>query len=348
MPLIFPYLIAALIICLLIISFAPLAKKIGLVDHPGARKQHTGVIPLIGGIVIAISLFLSLLLLPISFKDFRLLFFGLGVLTIVGALDDQKEIRPNVRIFAQLLVAIVLTGLDHTVVTYVGTVLGGARAFGLGYLAIPFSVIAIVGTINAYNMIDGHDGLAGVSFIISLSGILFLIFFRATPDDQQYIAIVVLMIVLVSVFLLFNIGLLGSSRKIFLGDAGSMLFGLIMVFLLIRLSQRPVPVVTTAAAAWLVGLPLLDMVAVILRRLSARTSLVRADRAHIHHFLSGLGYDDHTVLFILSIIQLGFVIIGVFGTLLEWSDGWLFWGTFLVLGLYLTTISLTQRKRPPH
>ena len=101
---------------------------------------------------------------------------------------------------------------------------------GLGILTIPFSIVAIVGAVNAYNMIDGHDGLAGFSFIVSLLAFLLLLFYRATDTDLQYIVLVILLIVLMLVFIPFNIGLLGSRRKIFLGDAGSMLCGLVMVF----------------------------------------------------------------------------------------------------------------------
>jgi len=345
---VFGFLSAAGLVCLFIVYLTPLARKIGLVDVPGQRKTHTGSVPLIGGIVIAASLSLSLLLFPNSFKDFRFLFFGIGLLTIVGALDDQKEIHPYSRFCAQILVALALVILDGTVVSHVGNIFGGTTSLGLGILTIPFSIVAIVGAVNAYNMIDGHDGLAGFSFIVSLLAFLLLLFYRATDADLQYIVLVILLIVLMLVFIPFNIGLLGSRRKIFLGDAGSMLCGLVMVFLLIRFAQREVPVVTTTAAAWILGIPLLDMFAVIFRRLLAKTPITQSDRNHIHHFLGDLGLTKGMIVVILVTIHSILVSVGVLGTLLEWPDAWLFWGAFLPLGIYLVIVFYARSRNLIH
>ena len=331
--------------CVLITYFIPLAHKLGLVDSPVGRKTHSGSIPLIGGIVLAASLSLSLLLFPSSFQDFRFLFFGIGLLTIVGALDDQKEIGPYSRFLAQIVVAASLVVLDGTIVTHLGSTIREHAPLGLGIFAIPFSIIAIVGTVNAYNMIDGHDGLAGLCFLISLLGFLVLLSFRATILDQQYIVIVVLLIVLIFTFLPFNIGLLGHRRKIFLGDAGSMLCGLVIAFLAIRLSQREIPVVVATAAAWVVGVPLLDMIAVILRRIHSRTSITASDRKHIHHFLCEIGVPNYFVTIILIALHSICVSIGVLGTLLEWNEIWLFWSTFVLLGLYLLAVFNLGRRR---
>ena len=341
------FVFAGALMCVLITYFIPLAHKQGLVARPVGRKTHSGSIPLIGGIVLAASLSLSLLLFPNSFQDIRFLFFGIGLLTIVGALDDQKEIGPNSRFLAQIVVAVSLVVLDGTIVTYVGSIIGQHSPLGLGIFAIPFSIIAIVGTVNAYNMIDGHDGLAGLCFLISLLGFLALLSFRSTILDQQYIVIVILLIVLIFVFLPFNLGLLGHRRKIFLGDAGSMLCGLVIVFLAIRFSQREVPVLVTSAAAWVVGVPLLDMIAVIIRRLHARTSITASDRKHIHHFLCEIGVPTYLVTIILIFLHSICVSIGVLGTLLEWSEGWLFWSTFGLLGLYLIAVFKLERRSDP-
>ena len=339
--------IGAVLMVVLITYLIPLARKIGLVDDPAGRKTHTGSIPLIGGIVIASSFSLSLLLFPDSFQNLRVLFFGIGLLTIVGALDDQKEIGPHIRFLAQVMVALFLVVLDQTLVTYVGFILDDSAPIGLGLLAIPFSIIALVGTINAYNMIDGHDGVSGFCFIVSLLGLLTLLSFRSNAGDQQYIVIIMLLIVLTTVFIPFNLGLFGSQRKIFLGDAGSMVFGLVMAFLLIRFSQREIPVVATTAAAWIVGVPLLDMIAVIIRRLQARVSITTSDRKHIHHLLCDHGIPSNFVILILVALHSSFVSIGVLGTLLEWPDMFLFWGTFMTLGLYFLA-TLTVKKPAEH
>ncbi len=329
-----PYVVAAILVSFLISVLIPLSKKIGLVDKPDQRKQHYGAVPLVGGIAMAVSLALSILLFQISFHDFRLLFFCIGVLTIIGALDDQRELKPTMKVFAQLLVALLMTIIGGTIVVNVGDIFAINRSMGLAIFAIPLTVISIVGVINAFNMIDGHDGLAAVVTILGLLGLSVLLYFRATTDDYQYVVIIFLLITLLTVFLVFNLGLMKASNRIFLGDAGSMFLGLIMVFLLIQLSQREAPVVSTTAAAWIIGVPLLDMFSVITTRILSRVSLLKADRNHIHHLLEQHGFRKGQVLAILAMLQVVFVSIGVFGTLLEWPDAALFWGAFLAFTIY--------------
>ena len=102
---------------------------------------------------------------------------------------------------------------------------------------------------------------------------------------------------LLGVFLCFNISwIAGESRQIFLGDSGSMLLGLMLVYSLIVLSEAEVPTLKSTAAPWLLGLPLLDMCAVIILRLARRVSLISADRRHIHHLLTKSNYSKNQTL----------------------------------------------------
>jgi len=343
-----PFISAALVAVFLINLLIPVAKKIDLVDHPGERKRHEGAIPLIGGIAMVISFALSILLFQASFKDFRILFFCIGVLTVIGALDDQRELKPKMRFLAELFVALVLASIGGTVVIHIGDIFAIDRPIGLSFLAIPFTVISIVGVINAYNMVDGHNGVAGIVTILGLAGLALLLFYRATPADYQYVVIVYLLITLLVIFLMFNLGLLNSNRRIFLGDAGSMFIGITMAFLVIRLSQREDPILSATAAAWIIGLPLLDMVSVIIRRTFSRISLFQADRNHIHHLLTKLDLSKLQVLLYLTMLQSLFVSIGVLGTLLEWSDAILFWGMIPMLSIYFILYGATLRRPINH
>jgi len=338
-----PFVVASCFLFFLIHSLIPLAKKIGLVDHPSDRKQHKGRIPLIGGIAIAVSFSLSMLLFPQSFGDLRLLFFCIGLITVVGVLDDHRELAPHMRVAAQFIAALVLVLAGDTTIVFIGDIFGISRPLGLSFLAIPFSIIAIIGIINAFNMIDGHDGLAGSVSVIGLLGLLLLSYFRATPSDQQYVLIMLLLAALVGVFLLFNLGLLGRNNQVFLGDAGSMLLGLVMVFLLIKFSQREVPIVSAAAAPWIVGIPFLDLFSIVTFRLLSRSSPFNGDRNHLHHSLRALGLGKFKTLFILLFAQIIFTMIGVFGTLLEWPDAILFWSLIPILSLAIFVQHKAQR-----
>ena len=339
-----PFCFAAILAVLLISVLIPLSRKIGLVDYPSKRKQHEGTVPLVGGIAMSVAFALSILLFQTSFSDFRLLFFCIGVLTIIGVLDDQRELDPRMKFLAQFFVALVLTLIGDILVSHLGDIFSINRPLGLSFLAIPFTMISIIGVINAFNMIDGHDGLAGMVALLGLAGLSVLFFFRATPDDHQYLVVIFLLITILIVFLAFNLGIVNVNKKIFLGDAGSMFLGLVMSFLLIRLSQREIPVISTTAAVWIVGLPLLDMISVIVMRILAKVSVLEADRNHIHHFLEQLGLSRNHVLISLTALQSIFVCVGVFGTLLEWPDAVLFWSPLPIVLIYIFLLA-TSRKR---
>jgi UDP-GlcNAc:undecaprenyl-phosphate/decaprenyl-phosphate GlcNAc-1-phosphate transferase len=339
-----PYLVAACFVFFLIRSLIPLARKIDLVDLPDHRKQHQGSIPLVGGIAMSISLALSILLFPSSFRDLRIFFFCVGIITIIGALDDQRELGPNMRGIAQFLAALILTIIGDTVVLTIGDIFGISRAIGLNFFSIPFTIIAIIGVVNAFNMSDGHDGLTGSITIVSLLGLFLLSHYRATPADQQYIVIILLLVTLLAVFLTFNLGFMGTDKRVFLGDAGSMFLGLIMVFLLIELSQREIPVVSPAATPWIIGVPLLDMFAVVIFRVLSRVSPLKGDRNHLHHVLGKIRCGKMQTLLILVGAQCAFTSVGVLGTLLEWPDALLFWGMFPILFFTVLTQAWAQLR----
>lgn len=244
-----PILVAIGLFIFLVPALIPMAKRVGLVDHPDERKQHRGNIPLVGGIALSISLSLAILLFPSSFSNFRILFFCIGLLIITGVLDDQQEINAVKKFIFQAVAALILVTMGGTIVTEVGDLLVNDESLGLSFFAVPFSALAIIGAINAFNMIDGHDGLAASTAILTLGGIAFLLFIRGTVNDIQYILLILLLISLLVVFLFFNLGwLFGTNNKVFLGDAGSNLIGIVIAFLLIHLSQREVLVVAPSAA----------------------------------------------------------------------------------------------------
>ena len=331
-----PLLVAAGLMVFLIPALIPMARKVGLVDRPGRRKQHIGEIPLVGGIAIALSLALAILLFPESFSNFRILFFCIGLLMISGVLDDQREITAAKKLASQFTAALILTILGNSVVTSLGDILNIDRTIGLSVLAIPFSSISIVGAINSFNMIDGHDGLAAVIATLSLSGLGFLLLIRGSVADLQYGILILLLLILLVVFLLYNLSLLVSPKyKIFLGDAGSNFLGFVVAFFLIEFSQREIEIVSPSAAPWVIGLPLLDMFAVIIGRLVNRSSIIAPDRNHAHHVLKQFGLRDSYILGILALVQGCFVCIAILGTLLEWPEWLLFWGIFPLLAIYL-------------
>lgn len=265
----------------------PLARRIGWTDKPDARKQHLGEVPLVGGTAIAATL-LVVGLWHLPWPEHTLgLALGTLLMLLVGARDDMVPIRARYRFGAQLLAALALMA-GGTLVHQLGELVTPHTAV-LGALALPFTLVAVAGLINAFNMTDGLDGLCGGHALASIGCLLFAASLSGAPGGL--VASVgpvpfALAGALVG-FLALNAREFGRARAMtFLGDGGSMLLGLAVAWLAIRVTQSeaadPVPPVV---ALWAVTVPVFDMFSCILRRIRAGTTPMTADRQHMHHLL---------------------------------------------------------------
>ena len=154
-----------------IIFLRPIAFKIKLIDYPDARKQHKGNIPLIGGPSIFSGVIIYLIYVDtLSFVVETILTFSTLIL-ILGIYDDFKNLRPRIKLFIQLFVVAFLIYFSGIKIESLGFFYGLPYPLNLGLLAIPFSIISIVGLMNAFNMIDGLDGQAGLLSAIAIVGI---------------------------------------------------------------------------------------------------------------------------------------------------------------------------------
>jgi len=344
---IFPYLVAILLAFGLLLGLAPIAQKIELVDYPNSRKLHNTTTPLIGGIAISLSLFLSLLLFDLPFGSFRILFFCLGLIMIVGVLDDRNDLPAYTKFVVQFLIASVMILGNNMVVTNIGDIWANDDPQGLGPLSIPFTLIGVVGVINAFNLIDGHDGVAASLGIISILSLLIIAHTSIEVVPPEYIVFLTLLPLLLCVFLVFNLELLNTLPKVFLGDAGSMLLGLVLVYFLIEFTRglnSGHAIFSPAVAPWIIGLPLLDMFCVVLRRLLSGETPLAADRQHIHHLLFNSGLHKISILLILIIFQVILSAVGISSVLFDWPDWPLIWGALVVFILYYILTSKLQKN----
>ncbi|MBD8872856.1 MraY family glycosyltransferase, partial [Rhodanobacter sp. DHB23] len=174
----------------------------------------------------------------------------------------------------------------------------------LGWLGIPLTVVAVIGLVNAFNMMDGIDGLAGGLTLVCAAAILH--FTNAPPSGM--LTLMALLIAAILPYLATNLGLLG--RKIFMGDAGSMLIGYVLAWTLIYLSQHPGSHLSPVDVLWCVALPVLDTLAVMFRRLRERKSPFKPDRGHIHHILMGMGLGSRSALVVLLALAATIAFIG--------------------------------------
>ena len=278
------------------------AESIGLVDRPSDRKRHVGNIPLIGGLSAFFGVIVSM-----CFEGQSLLFtnalLGTGaVLALTGALDDRFDLSVRIRLVIQA--AAVLTMIYCTGV-YVHTL---GHLFGhdleLGMAGIPLTLIAVVGLLNAFNMMDGIDGLAGMLTLVSIGAI------NVFQGFSQWHSVILLLLLAAALLpdLAANLDLVG--RKVFLGDAGSVMIGYFLAWTLIQLSQQPHPHLSTLDVLWCVALPVLDTMAVMVRRMSEGKSPFKPDRGHIHHIMMNAGFNAHTTLVLLVGLAMALVFMG--------------------------------------
>jgi len=285
-----------------------IADSIGLVDRPSERKCHVGHIPLIGGLCAFFGVLVGVCVYTMygdgDFPRFAQVLLGTAAaMVLLGALDDRFELSVRTRLLVQTAAVLTMVATTGVYIHTLGHVFG--HEFELGVLGIPVTLVAVIGLLNAFNMMDGIDGLAGSLALVSIGAI---ILFNG-PHYWQSTALLLLLMAALVPYLAANLGLVG--RKIFLGDAGSMAIGYLLAWTLIRLSQEA-PLqsqLSTIDVLWCVALPVLDTLAVMVRRMREGKSPFKPDRGHIHHILLGAGLGPRTTLFALiaSAILLAFI-----------------------------------------
>ncbi|MDH3469566.1 MAG: undecaprenyl/decaprenyl-phosphate alpha-N-acetylglucosaminyl 1-phosphate transferase, partial [Gammaproteobacteria bacterium] len=273
--------IVALAITIFLVQVARrVAPAVGLIDSPCARKSHEGEIPLVGGIAIFGSLFVGMASGDL-FVDHWPFLAAASLLVIVGVWDDVSGVSALVRLVVQSLALLIIAAVGGVYIEDLGNILPAIGVLNLGWMAIPFTVFAGVGAINAFNMSDGVDGVCGTLALVALAGLGVAAGVAGNTSEFMLIAALIGGVV---GFLFFNVRLPHRSQaSVFLGDAGSYLLGLAVMYLAIRLSQGPDRAIQPVTALWLCMLPLLDTIGMLLRRLRLGRSPFNPDREHIHH-----------------------------------------------------------------
>jgi UDP-GlcNAc:undecaprenyl-phosphate/decaprenyl-phosphate GlcNAc-1-phosphate transferase len=334
-----PILIASLTTFIAINLLRPFAISINLVDKPSKRKLHAGSVPLIGGIAMFFAIVISILVFP---RDHQLDHFLLAslILVVIGVLDDHKDISISLRFFFQALVAVIIVSVGDIYITSFGSLFGNGEIF-LNKWSYFISVIAIISAINAVNMADGIHGLAGGNSLITFLAILFI---SVGNLSYQSLWITLLFCSVLPVFLMHNLCLgMSESKRIFMGDAGSMFIGMGIVWLLIDLSQGELKIFDPVIALWLFAIPLFDMVSVFLRRIASGISPFKADLFHMHHLLLHLGMKQNNVLLLILAFSLLMSIIGILGMHYEVVEWVMFSGFLIIFVIYMFTYKVIMR-----
>ncbi len=295
--------VSALVITRITVS---LGARMGLVDKPDARKQHLGEVPLAGGIAIFVTLLFGTFVLAISPYTYPMLLIACAVFA-VGVFDDFRHISATARLLIEFASGLLLATYGNIEITNVGNLLAMGD-IPLLILSVPLTALSVAGLSNAYNMIDGIDGLAASTIALPLV-VLYLL---ALQSGHPMADSLLLMLVPLGVFLLFNLG--PGNRlipKMFLGDAGSVTLGFLVTASLVYFSQGEQALIKPVTALWLVTVPLMDMLATMLRRVRRGRKLMKADRSHLHHTLMDMGLGKRQTLILMVSYATACAVVGL-------------------------------------
>jgi UDP-GlcNAc:undecaprenyl-phosphate/decaprenyl-phosphate GlcNAc-1-phosphate transferase len=312
------YLIVLAAGTLLSLLFTPLvtstALALGLVDAPGGRKVHLVSVPRVGGIAVTAGAGFALTAAAwveprqagwTSLSPLGPILAGAGLVFVIGLIDDLRGLPVWPRLTVQVVAAVVVmaSGLLIERITISG------ETWPLGLLAWPVTLLWIVGLTNAFNFIDGIDGLAaGIAVIVGATCTAILIGRNHLPEALLLVALVGA----AQGFLVYNL----PPASIFLGDSGSLTFGFVLATTAITGWQKGATALATGVPLLLFALPLADAVTAVFRRSRRRphrpritlTSLlhqiVEPDREHIHHRLTRRGWSTRRTVLVLYGITL--------------------------------------------
>lgn len=332
--------LAAFISALLIMMLRKPAHRWKMVDVPGGRKRHGGAVPLTGGVSIAAGFILALLISFSAFAEYTAFFAGVLLLALIGGLDDIGEISAGSKLLSQLIAALFMTSWGGNFLVLLGDLFGRGPVH-TQYWAIPLTVMATLAVINAVNMFDGLDGLGGS---LSLIILLFLGGFAWVIKDPNAAKILLVLTGAIVGFLLFNLPWpLHGRHRTFMGDAGSMVLGFAIAWFSVSLTQRSGMTVPPPVMLWLLGIMLMDVFTVTVRRIARRRSPMSADRDHIHHLLMRRGYSTRKTLAILIGANTALAAAGTALWFLGISDQWIFWLFMLLCTIYLVVFFMPFR-----
>lgn len=323
-----------------IASVRPLAERVGLVDHPGGRKVHHGAVPLTGGIGIWLGVCLAAGFLDHFDVQLFVLIFGAGCVLLTGTIDDLVDLSVVIRFGSQILAAIgaVSTGV---VLQDLG-MLTGSDPIVLGEWGAVLTVFAVVGVINATNMIDGADGLAGSLVAVTLAGILV----AAMVVDQIATAeVCAVWLAAVAGFLVFNLRTPWRAKAaVFMGNGGSAALGFVVAWLLVSSTQGEKSLFPPVTALWLFAVPLFDTLSVMSRRVLQGKSPFTPDRSHLHHLLLASGLSTSQAVAFIAGGASAMAGIGLFAWTIGLPEVYSFVAFLLLFGIYLILVQLGWAK----
>ena len=275
--------IAFVIVMLLTPAVGGMARLLGAVDRPDARRLNRRPIPRLGGLAI----FLGILVPALAFLDLsgesRGVLLGAAVATVVGAVDDFRGLSPPAKLAGQLVAASIPCAfgvwIDHFTFPFLGVVDLPA------WIGVPLSMLFIVAVMNMVNFLDGLDGLA--AGVCGIAGVTYAILALSLgkPDPAILSAIVAGACL---GFLRHNF----FPARIFMGDSGALCLGFILAAVSIQGLFKTASTVVLLLPLLVLAVPIIDTSFVVARRLKYNRPIYAADRSHLHHRFMDIGFSQ--------------------------------------------------------
>ena len=312
-----------------------LALRFGAIDRPSRRKIHRKIITRFGGLSIFISFILAVIVglliaknfgVGISSRDYRSLLgilLGGGLITLIGLFDDIKGLPATVKLAGQVIAsaAAVYFGAQ---IFFVSTPF--TRIVMLGAWAPAVTIMWMVSITNAMNLIDGLDGLAsGITLIAAVT--LFIVAVKMGQADSA-----ILLAALAGTalgFLRYNF----FPATVFLGDSGSLFFGFMLASASIVGVLKSTLVIALIIPVAVLGIPIYDTAAAIIRRAVAGRPIFEADKKHIHHRLLKAGFNQRQVVVIIYIACFILSVAALSATFFDNYQTLVFLSIFVVAGI---------------
>ncbi len=332
-------LIAAVLSCALTPLVRSVARRVGAVDQPGGRKIHAIPTPRLGGVSVVVSGVLTILIVwgveqvtggvvQGDLGAWKPVFLGGAIVFLVGVWDDIRPLPAGVKFVLQGVAAgVAIWGgilVEHV------SLLGGSR-ISLGVLALPLTFVWIIGITNAFNLVDGLDGLATGLAIIAAGSIATIFFLRGNIQDT--LLLVILLGALLG-FLPYNF----NPASIFLGDSGSLVVGYVLSVTAITGSQKGATALAVVTPLLVFGLPIVDTLLSMVRRfvgslrmlesqkatlqeqIGRAKRMFEADQRHIHHRLLALGFSHRNAVLVLYGLALGLAFLALLLVLVHYHN----------------------------
>lgn len=341
---------AALLISALLVPLVKKAAiKLGAVDNPkeAVRKIHKKVMARGGGIAIYISFVLvSCALLTTFPKEFIGLLVAGTMVLLIGLVDDIKRLSPWVKLGVQILAALIASIGFGITISSITNPFGNTLVFdqpttqlvilglhlSFNWAAVVLAVFWLVGMTNTINFLDGIDGLSGGVSAIA-AGIIFLLSISTKVNQPETALVSIILMGGCIGFLIYNF----YPAKIFNGDSGAYFLGMTLGILAIFSGAK------LATAALVLGLPILDAVWAVLRRVVHGKSPFTADRGHLHYLFLDAGFSQRQAVLSIYLLCLVFGLVGILGTTSQKVIGIVV--LIVVMAVLLTGLALMKRKR---